>query len=80
MPQTASDILERQFLEMRCGILTLAAALDRLDRAEGAEVIKEDERRQRLQEGIEILLSDGDDRAERLQLLFSDPYQEGWNQ
>lgn len=80
MPQTASDILERQFLEMRCGILTLAAALDRLDRAEGAAAIKEDERRQRLQQGIEILLSDGDDRAERLQLLFSDPYQEGWSQ
>ncbi|MBT5019145.1 hypothetical protein OAF98_00770 [Planctomicrobium sp.] len=78
--QSAQDIFERQFLEMRCGLLTLAAARDRISRADGAEAVANDGRMQQLEEAIKIVASEGDDRAERLQLLFSDQYVENWNQ
>ncbi len=33
---------------------------------------------QRLRDGLKILLSDDSERAERVQLLFSRDYDEGW--
>lgn len=78
-PQTSQDIFERQFLEMRCELLNLAAAWDRITRAPGVSEVSQDFRMQQLQEAIQILASDGNDRAERLQLLFSEEYVEGWN-
>lgn len=78
--QTAQEIFERQFLEMRCGLLSLAAAKDRISRANGAESVANDHRMRQLEEAMTIVASDGDDRAERLQLLFSDDYVENWNQ
>jgi LPS O-antigen subunit length determinant protein (WzzB/FepE family) len=77
--QTAEQVLERHFLELRCGLLDLAAAFDRISRAEGAAGAQEDPRMHRLQQAIQIVASEGTDRAERLQLLFSDEYVEGWN-
>ena len=81
MPNTpnAEQILERQFLEMRCGLLDLAASFDRISRADGSGSLANDERLQLLAEGIKILSSDAENRAERLQMLFSDDYVEGWN-
>ena len=76
----ATDIFERQFLEMRCKVLDLAAALDRIDRAPGNNNVTNDPRRELLQQGINILLSDDPNRAEQIQLLFSDEYIDGWNQ
>lgn len=78
-PQTAQEIFERQFLEMRCGLLNLAAARDRIARASGADAVANDARMQQLEEAIRIVASEGDDRAERLQLLFSDEYVANWN-
>ncbi|QDT31773.1 hypothetical protein [Thalassoglobus polymorphus] len=78
--QSAQDIFERQFLEMRCELLNLAAALDRIHRADGAGDVQNDSRMKQLADAIQIVASEGDDRAERLQLLFSDDYVEGWNQ
>lgn len=77
--QTAADVLERHFLEIRCGLLSLAAALDRVERSDGADALRSDERLKLISQGVEILGSGGDDRAERLQMLFSDSYEEGWN-
>jgi hypothetical protein len=34
---------------------------------------------QLIQQGLGILASAGSDRAERIQMLFSDEYIEGWN-
>lgn len=79
MPQTAQDILDRHYLELRCGLLDLAAAFDRIERAQGSAATKADPRMQLLAEGLDIVASGGTDRAERLQLLFSDPYVAGWN-
>lgn len=75
--QTAQTILDRHYLELRCGLLDLAAAFDRIERADGA--VAEDPRMQLLAEGLKIVASSGTDRAERLQLLFSDAYEAGWN-
>jgi hypothetical protein len=76
---TAQQTLDRHFLEIRCGLLDVAAALDRVERSGGAREALVDPRMQDIRQAIEILGSEGDDRAERLQLLFSDPYQPGWN-
>ena len=77
--QTAMQVLDRHFLEMRCTLLDLAAALDRVERSDGWRDAKHDPRYAQLQHGISMLLAHGEDRAEKIQLLFSDSYEEGWN-
>lgn len=78
MPRSmpAPDVLNREFFEMRAKILELAASLDRLDRGEGS--VAGDPRLALIREGIQILLSEDDDRAEQVQLLFSRPYDDDW--
>lgn len=78
-PQNAQQVFDRQFLEMRCGLLNLAAALDRIERAKEFEAVRHDPRLALIRQAIAILGADGDDRAERVQMLFSDEYQPGWN-
>ncbi len=76
LPLTAPAVLNREYLELRAKILELAASFDRLDRATGD--VAEDGRMAKLRRGIEIMLSDEPDRAERVQLLFSRSYAEDW--
>ena len=75
----APQVLERHFLELRCGLLDMAAALDRLERAAGYDTVKTDPRLKRVREALKILDSAGTNRAERIQMLFSDAYEAGWN-
>ncbi len=75
-PMTASQILSREFLEVRAKILELAASLDRLDRSEGSVV--DDPRMHRLRQGLELLLADQPNRAEQVQLTFSREYDDAW--
>lgn len=77
--QTAQSVLDRHYLEIRCELLNLAASLDRIDHADGAEATHNDERMKLIAEGLKIVSGDGPNRAEQLQLLFSDPYVESWN-
>jgi hypothetical protein len=87
-PPTAVQVLERHFLEIRCKILDLAAALDRIDRAAGAAESRAgngrsnfyDPRLEQLREGVKLLLACEPGRAERVQMLFSDPYDADWRQ
>lgn len=66
-------LVEQQFLEMRWRALSLAADLDRIQRAaDGAETLRADPRIQKLRRAFEILSSAEDGRAERVQMLFSD--------
>ncbi len=65
MPQTLPD---DAFLEMRCRCLSLASDLDRAQRAN----VNSDPRLQALREAIGLLLQDEPNRAERVELLFSD--------
>lgn len=73
---SAPEILNREFLEIRCKILDLAAAFDRLQRAEGA--LQEDPRLKLLQESLVIVSQSATDRAEQVQLLFSREYDQDW--
>lgn len=75
---TAREFLDRQFLEMRCDLLDLAAALDRIERADGYREAATDHRLKQLSEAVAIVQSSGADRAERIQLLFSDAYDPHW--
>lgn len=76
-PLPAPQTLNREFLEIRAKILELAASLDRLDRGEGD--VDADPRMKLVRGGLQILTDHADaDRAERLQLLFSQPYEDGW--
>lgn len=78
--QNADQVLDRHYLEVRCKLLEVAATLDRITRAEGAAALASDPRLNQFQQAIQILADEGDHRAERIQMLFSDPYEPGWNQ
>ena len=68
----AKKILEDQFLEMRWRCLSLAADLDRLERAPGGkELLATDPRLQKLKQAI-AKMYDTDKRAEQVQMIFSD--------
>lgn len=78
----ATELLDRHYLEVRARLLEIAATLDRIDRGDGNAA--EDARMQQIREGLQILLSsqagESGSRAERIQHLFSRPYQADWRQ
>jgi hypothetical protein len=72
----APAVLEQEFLPIRAKILEVAAALDRLDRANGS--VAADQRHDRIQAAIKALLCGTDDRAEQVQLIFSRQFEQDW--
>ncbi len=79
--RTATAILDESFLEVRAKLLEVAATLDRIDRSsdDGQPLTgNATARRAKVDEAIRILLSEGPDRALRLQRLFSREYEAGW--
>ena len=76
IPLSASEVLDREFLDVRARLLQIAASLDRLDRAEGA--VQSDPRVQKIRQALNILAAGDADRAEQIQLLFSRPYAARW--
>ena len=77
----ANQILGESFLETRAKLLEVAATLDRIDRAaEDESPLSSASQPQRAQidDAIRICLSEGPDRAERLQKLFSRQYESDW--
>ena len=66
---TAAEALDGCFLEARCRIIEVAAALDRIDR--GAGDVAADPRLAELRRAVAILLEDRPDRAEACQMVFS---------
>ncbi len=80
MPAPAPALLDQLFLELRCRCLDLGAALDRIERADDAETAVADPRWEGISEALRILHRPGRDRAEQIQLLFSDEYDAGWRQ
>ena len=73
---TAEQILNREFLPVRAKILEIAATLDRLQRASGDP--SSHQQLKSLHEAIDILQEFEVGRAERVQLLFSLPYDQDW--
>jgi hypothetical protein len=76
--RNSAEVFEQEFLPARAKILEVAAALDRLDRADGT--VDSDARRAQLQAAIQVLLRPEDDRAEQIQLIFSRPYKDDWRE
>lgn len=74
----SQQILDREFLEIRAKVLEVAAALDRIERAEGE--VTQDPRAELLVKAIEIINGSGANatRAERVQILFSNDYDSNW--
>lgn len=68
--------LDREYLEIRSLLLQAAAALDRLDLCPASA--PDDPRREKLAGAARILNGDGPNRAERIQLLFSRPFDPAW--
>ena len=69
----ARQTLEQYFLEMRWRCLSLAADLDRIERAPGGPaLIDADPRLKQLRQAIEVLIEGKTNRAEQVQNVFSD--------
>ena len=66
--------MDREFLGIRCRLIELAAMFDRLDREKSPA---DDPRRGKIAQALDILLADVPDRAERIQMALSLPYQQG---
>ncbi len=77
-PLDAAATLEREFLHIRARILELAADLDRLDRGEGS--VESDARVEQIAQALAVLQQRGPGRAERVQMIFSRPYDPQWKQ
>ena len=69
----AKATLDATFLEMRWRALSLAADLDRIERAPGGrQLLSSDPRLTRLRDALRMLAQNEPGRAERLQMIFSD--------
>lgn len=86
LPLSADEVLNRYFLETRGKLLEIAATLDRIDRARDGAILDEDPRYRKLLAALALLAEPAvgpaperlADRAERMQMLFSRPYDENW--
>ncbi len=74
----ATELLDREFLEVRHRIIDVAAALDRWGRAEDAVAIESDSRVHNIRKAIQLLAEPAESRAAAVQMLFSDAYEENW--
>jgi len=79
IPMNSTEILEREFFEIRAKILEIAAAFDRLDRSTGD--VSEDARLKLIEESLQVLQQlNREDRAEQVQLIFSREYNDQWRE
>ena len=74
---SAADVLEREFLDTRAQLVQLAASLDRMERGAGSAGLG-DPRLKQIRQALDVLSSDDANRAERIQLTFSLPYESDW--
>ncbi len=71
--KTAKDIADEYFLEMRYRCLSLAADLDRIQRApNGLQTLQSDSRLLKLKQALHLLVNADANRAEQVLKLFSD--------
>jgi hypothetical protein len=69
----AKETLDSYYFEMRWRTLSLAADLDRVERATGGgKLLEFDPRLAKLREAFNVLLSGKENRAEKVQMIFSD--------
>ena len=75
-PLPSTTALDIYFLEARSKLLDLAGVLDRIDRGGGS--VAADSRHQRILQALSLLGESKLGRAERIQELFSLPYDPNW--
>ena len=78
IPLDAPEVLDREFLEIRAKLLQIAAALDRIGRADGST--EGDQRLRQIEQALDVVASSQPDRAQRLQMIFSLTYDEDWRE
>ena len=66
---TRQQVLDLYFMDARSKLIDLAAFIDRVDRADGAE----DFRMKALREALKNLSESGHEKAKQVLLAFSDP-------
>ena len=74
--RTVSEVIDREYLELRAKVLEIAASFDRMERAEG----QRDERMLKIEAGLQILSDSAQDKAKRVQELFSINYDSQWRE
>lgn len=72
----AEEVFRREAPVLRAKLIEVAAALDRIDRAGGAEFLRDDS--EPIRALRELLDAEGGDRAERIQTLYSRAYDAEW--
>jgi hypothetical protein len=77
-PLPAPRALDQYFLEARSRLLDLAAILDRVGRGDNADAAGTDPRAAKIDQALEVLLSDAPNKAELIQQLFSLEYDPNW--
>lgn len=70
----ASDVLDDEFLQIRHRLIDIAAALDRIDRGTDPAKVQADPRLAEIQRAVDVLSETKPNRAERLQMVFSQEY------
>lgn len=75
-PLPAARVLDQFLLDTRSRVLDVAAALDRLGRGTGSA--DGDPRVEQLRRAVQVLLGPETGRAERVQQIFSLPYDPDW--
>jgi len=71
-----NTMLDREFLNIRCRILDIASALDRIDQHDNTH--HADPRMKKMMDAIQLLADQPQDRAQKIQMIFSDPYDSNW--
>jgi len=74
----AVEVLDREFLEIRHGLLNVAAWLDRIDAAGDPQRAWADSRMAQFGEAVSILADSKNCKAERIQRAFSLEYDANW--
>ena len=71
-PKTGRELIDEYFIENRHRVIEIAAYLDRLDRANDPSTA-DDFRSRALREALAVLCEGSYPRADRIQMIFSDP-------
>ena len=72
-PKRAPELLDMYFFDVRSALLETAAALDRIERADGGSEIFSDPRLVNIRQALDILKNEKHNRAEQFLTLFSEP-------
>lgn len=75
-----NTMLDREFLHIRSKILDIASALDRIDRQDNTNTTHSDPRMKKMMEALQWLAGKEQDRAQKIQMIFSDVYDPDWKQ